>query len=111
MEGACSLRIRAYVADELASEITDGTEDSARDDISFDARKPDLNLIEPTGVGRGVMDSHSGVRRKKLKDLLGFVGTEVIGDDVDLTFGGLTLYDLCQELDELLAGMPCGGFR
>ena len=57
------------------------------------------------------MDSHSGVRRKKRKDLLGFVGTEVIGDDVDLSFGGLTLYYLCQELDELLAGMPCGGFR
>jgi hypothetical protein len=30
---------------------------------------------------------------------------------VDLALGGLTVHNLCQEIDKLLAGMPCGSFR
>ena len=43
------------------------------------------------------MDSDSGVLCKKCKDLFGLVGTKVIGNDVDLTLGGLTVDDLYQK--------------
>jgi hypothetical protein len=51
-----------------------------------------------------------GFSARNSKDLLGLVRTEVIGNDVDLTLGGLTVDDVCQEIDKLLTGMPCGGF-
>jgi len=37
------------------------------------------------------MDADVVVLRKKFKDLLGLVRTEVIGNHVDLTLGGLTV--------------------
>jgi hypothetical protein len=45
------------------------------------------------------MNSDGGVLRKKCEDLLGLVRTEIIGNDVDLTLGRLTVEDLCQEID------------
>ena len=84
---------------------------TARNHATPDLRKPDLDLVKPAGIGRSVMDSEGGVLRKKFKDLLGLVRTEVIGNDVDLTLGGLTVHYLGQKIDKLLAGMPGGGFR
>jgi hypothetical protein len=78
--------------------------------VTLDLRKPDLDLVKPAGIGRSVMNSDGGVLSKKCKDLLGLVRTEVVGNDVDLTLGGLTVEDLCQEIDKLLTGMPSGGF-
>jgi hypothetical protein len=63
----------------------------------LDFRKPDLDLVKPAGIDRSVMDSDGGVLCKKCKDLLGLVGTKVIGNDVDLTLGGLTVDDLYQK--------------
>jgi hypothetical protein len=41
---------------QLAAEVDCRIEDSASDDIALDFGKPDLDLIEPTGIGRGVVD-------------------------------------------------------
>ena len=107
----CSLVVVSDVAHQLAREIFDGSEDTAGNNVTLDLRKPDLDLVKPAGVGRGVMDSDGGVRRKKFKDFFGFVRAEIVGNDVDLAIGGLTVHDLGQEIDKLLAGMPCGSFR
>ena len=34
--------------------------------------KPDLHLIKPTGVGRGVMDSYGWIGLEELENILGF---------------------------------------
>ena len=47
IEGPCSFGVGTDVADELAGEITDGSEYAARDDLSLNAREPDLHLVEP----------------------------------------------------------------
>ena len=37
------------------------------------------------------MDSAGGIRRKKFKNVLSFVRTQIISNDVDLALGGLHL--------------------
>jgi len=41
------------VATELASHIRHGSENAARNDLAFDLGEPDLDLVEPRGIGRG----------------------------------------------------------
>jgi hypothetical protein len=68
-----------------------GTEvNAASNDIAFDLGKPQLDLIEPRGIGRSEMQMNLRVRREKRIDLLGLVCREVVGDDADDTFGGLS---------------------
>jgi len=56
------------------------------------------------------MDPDGGVCRKKFKNFLGLVRTQIIGNDVDLALCGLTPHYLCKEIDELGAGVACGSF-
>ncbi len=54
--------------------------------------------------------ANSGVGLKEVKNSLGLVCTQVIGNNVDLATGRLTRHDLCKEIDELDAGVTCAGF-
>ena len=104
------LGVEADETHELASEVSHRGEDIARDDFRLDLRKPDLDLVKPAGIGRGVVDSDGGVLRKKCKDFLGLVRTEVIGNDVDLRLGGLTVEDLGQTVETVLMQVRNSGF-
>ena len=85
-------------------------EDTAQNHVTLDLGEPDLHLVKPAGIGRSVVDSHRGVRRKKFKNFLSLVRTQVIGNDVDLALGGLTVDDLCKEIHELDTGVTRAGF-
>ena len=97
-------------AHELAREILHGSEDTSRNNVTLNLGKPNFDLVKPAGVGRGVMDPNGAVSLQELKDFLGLVRTQIVGDDVDLTTCRLAVYDLCKEIDELRAGVPCAGF-
>ena len=74
----CRLVVVSDVAHELACEVLNRSEDTARNYVTLDLGKPDLDLVKPAGIGRSVMNSDGGVLRKKFKDLLGLVRTEAL---------------------------------
>ena len=100
----------ADVAHELARQILYGSEDPSRNNVALNLGKPNFDLVEPTGVGRSVVDTNRRVGLKEFKNTLGFVGAQIIGNDVDLATCRLTGHDLGEEIDELCAGMACTGF-
>ena len=75
-------------ADEFAIEIFDRDEDAARDDISLDFGKPDLNLVEPGAVGWGVMDANMTISAQEFPDVRGAMSREIIGDDMNFPLPG-----------------------
>jgi hypothetical protein len=105
-----SFVVVADVVHELAREILYGSEDTSRNNVALNLGKPNFDLVEPTGVGRGVVDANSRVGLKEFKNSLGLVRTQIIGNDVDLATCRLTRHDLGKEIDELCAGMACTGF-
>ncbi len=54
------------------------------------------------------MQMHDRVGLQKLGDSVGFVGREVIGNDVNLLHWGLTSHAVRQEGGELLGGVSAG---
>ena len=108
-EGCGGFVVLPDVTDQLSGEVGCRSEDSASDDISLDFGKPDLDLIKPTGIGRGVMDPYRWIGLEELENILGFVCAQVVGDDVNLSAIGLAGDDLTQKVDKLGAGMPGAG--
>ena len=108
-EGCCGFVILLDVTNELSGEVACGSEDSPSNDIALNFGKPDLDLIEPTGIGRGVMDPHRWIGLEELENILGFMCAQVVGDDVNLSAIRLAGDDLIQKVDKLRAGMPSGG--
>lgn len=78
----------------LASQVGDRGEDAASDDVTFDFDEPDLDLVEPGGVGGGEVKADSRVLLQKLADRVCLVSREVIEDDVNLLAGGAGKNDL-----------------
>src|SRR5260370_41761367 len=66
------LIVVADVTHELASEILYGGEDTSRNNVALNLGKPNLDLIEPAGIGRGVMDANGRISLKEFKNFLGF---------------------------------------
>jgi hypothetical protein len=66
--------------------------------------KPDLDLIEPTGIGRGVMDPYGWMGLEELENILGFVCAQVVGHDMNLSTLRLAGDDLAEKVDKLGAG-------
>ncbi len=71
--------------------------------------KPDLDLIEPTGIGRRVMDPHGWIGLEEVENILGFMCAQVVGHDMNLSTLRLAGDDLAEKVDKLGAGMPRGG--
>src|SRR5258708_7043162 len=94
----------------LVSTVREGVKYAARDDLALNCREPVFNLVEPGGIGWGIVDAEVGISCEKCRNLFGFMGAQVIGDDVDLAAWGLTGEDLVEELDKLGAGMPRASF-
>ena len=61
------------VAYELAGQVLDRGEDTAGDDIALDPGEPVFDLIEPRGVGRGVVEMDFAVSREELPHPFGLV--------------------------------------
>ena len=108
-EGCGGFVVLLDVTDQLSGEVGCRSEDSPSDDIALDFGKPDLDLIEPTGIGGGVMDPYLWIGLEKSENILGFMCAQVIGDDVNLSAVGLAGDNLAEKVDKLGAGMPSGG--
>ena len=108
-EGCGGFVVLLDVADQFSGEVGCGSENSPRDDIALNFGKPDLDLIEPTGIGRGVMDPYGWMGLEELENILGFMCTQVVGHDMNLSTLRLAGDDLAEKVDKLGAGMPRGG--
>src|SRR5271157_6215030 len=84
------------VASEFASQVGNRGEDAARDDLAFDLGKPDLDLVEPRGVGGWEVKPDSGMLLEEVTDRLSLVRREVVEDDVNLLSRRAQGYDLLQ---------------
>ena len=78
----------ADVAHELAGQVFDRGENTAGNDLALDFGEPEFDLVEPGRVGRGEVQVDLRMGLEELRDLLGFVGREIVGDDVDLPARG-----------------------
>src|SRR5208337_3961299 len=66
--------------------------------------------VEPGRVGVREVKVDARMLLQEVAHRLGFVGGEIVEDDVNLLPGQAQSHDLLQEGDELAAGMPGGGF-
>ncbi len=103
--------VLADVAHELAPQICSRGEDAAIDEVAFDLAEPQLDLIQPRGVGRREVQAHVLVQREELAHPLGLMRGEVVEDDVDLLMVGVLGHHGAQKSDELFAGMSSTGSR
>jgi hypothetical protein len=85
------------VAQEFAPQIGDGTEDASRDQIALDLGEPEFHLVEPGGVGWGVMKYHGRMALQERRHSFGFMGRRVVGDDVNRAPGRLVGDNLSQK--------------
>lgn len=96
------------VAHDFSREISFGAKDASGDEVTLDFAKPDLNLVEPGGVDGRVVQGQVGISAKELADPVGFVGREVIDDDMNGFTCWLAGDELVQKGNELGAGVPRG---
>ena len=95
----------ADIAHDLAVEVGLGFENAACNEISLDLREPDLDLIKPRGIGRGVMELNVGMGAQKSLNGCSFMSRKVVGDDMNMGFSGLSGDHLGEKLHELGAGV------
>jgi hypothetical protein len=65
-----------------------GSEYDAGDDLALYFGEPQLDLIEPRGVGGRVMEPDAGIVFQELAHQRGFVSGKIVEDDVDLLWAG-----------------------
>jgi hypothetical protein len=93
------------VTKDFSSEIVDGGKDASSNDLPLDFGEPDFDLVKPGRIGRCKVNAHLRVIGQKVLDEFGFMGREIISDDVDLASEGLRGHHLGKEIDKLAAGM------
>ena len=103
------LVVVADVAKNFSSEIVEGGKDASGDDLPLDFGEPDFDLVKPGRVSGGKMKVDFGMLGQKLLDEFGFMGREIISDNVDLASEGLGGHDVGKKVDELGAGMALSG--
>ena len=109
LDGPGSPVVGTDVAHELAGQVGSRFEDAPGDYVAFDFVEPELDLIQPTGVGRRVVQTDIGMVGEEVIDALGLMRRKVIDDHVDLALGRLSGDQSGQEGDELFAGVVGGG--
>ena len=108
LEGESGFVVMADRAHDLLVEVGLGFEDAACNEVSLDLGEPDLDLIEPRGIGRGVMELDVGMGAQKSLNGCSFMSRKVVGDDMNMGFGGLSSDHLGEKLHELGAGVAVG---
>src|SRR5947209_12245144 len=103
-KGSRSFGVSANVAHEHAGEIFDGREYSTSDDLSFDTRKPDFDLIQTGRISGCEVQLDARMRFEESCHLGGFVGGEIVGNYMDLLARSTKGHHLVEEGDERV---PC----
>lgn len=93
---------------DFGDQLLDAGERAATDGLLGDDAKPALDLVDPRGVGRGVVHMEARSPREPGLDLGMFVRGVVVDDEMDVELGWHFLVDVPQEAEELL--MPMTGF-
>jgi len=75
------------VAAERASQIRDRGEDTAGNDLALDFGEPDLDLVQPPGIGGGEVKLHARMRFEEIANQSGFRSGEVIENARNLRAG------------------------
>jgi hypothetical protein len=96
------------VAHDLSFEIVSKLEDAASDQVMLDLRKPDFDLVEPRGVGGGVMDSDVWMLGQKHDDSLRLMSRKVVHDEMNFLVGRLGGNHVGQKGHKLRAGVTGG---
>src|SRR5215831_9279029 len=65
-------------------EVGDRREDAAREQVAFDLRKPELDLIQPGRVGWREVQTDLRMLHEECANSLRFVGRQIVEDDVNL---------------------------
>ena len=97
------------VTKELSRQVRFGGEDSSSNDSALNFGKPDFDLVEPTRIGRRVVESNCRMGVQELKNTLGFVRAQVVDHDMNFSASRLAGHDGAQKVDKFDAGMPVGG--
>src|SRR5258708_2050140 len=105
LERLGSTIVMTDVAHELPGQVRNRGEDAAGNDIALDLGKPVFDLVEPGGVGRGVVEMDFGVSREELLHPFGLVSRKVVGNKMDFLAARLIGDQLRKEGDKLLAGV------
>src|SRR6202049_359939 len=100
LEGLGGTVVEMDVPEDLAVEVFHGAEDPPGQHVPLNLAKPELDLVEPGGVGGCVMHRDMAMIRQEVFDQLRLMSREVVGDDMDLLSGRLVGDDLGQERDE-----------
>jgi hypothetical protein len=103
------LIVVADVAKDFSPEIVEGGKDASGDDLPLDLGEPDFDLVKPGRIGGRKMNAELRMLGQKVVNEFGFMGREIISDNVDLASEGLGGYDLGKKIDELGAGMALSG--
>src|SRR5262245_3390795 len=107
-KGSGSFIVGFDVAHEFAAQVGHGLEDSASNHMALEFGEPVFDLVEPGTISRRVMQGDVWVLGKEAIHELGFVGREIVHDEVDFLAGGLCGDDFVEKADEFLAGVPAG---
>ena len=89
------------VLHELSPQVGHRLEHAARNDVALDLGKPEFDLVEPGGIGRGEVQVNLRMSIQEVVDLSRLMGREVVGNHVDLFAARLVDDDVGQERDEL----------
>ncbi len=108
-EGPGGLVVMAQITHEFSFQIEPGAENAMRNHVALEFGKPKFDLVKPRRVSGCVMQFDFGMAVQKLRHPPGFMGREVIGDDVNLATGRLMRHQIAQESDKLGAGMARRG--
>ena len=108
-EGCGGFVVLLDVTKELSRKVGFGSKDSSSNDSALNFRKPDFDLVEPTRIGRRIMEPNCWIGVEEFKNTLGFVGAQVVGHDMNFSASRLAGHDGAQKVDKFDAGMPVGG--
>jgi arabinofuranosyltransferase len=91
---------------DLLDEISDAAKRPTANRSLGDQVEPDLDLIEPRRIGGRVVDVEAGARGEPTTDARVLVRRVVVDDEMDVELLRDRLFDVTQELKELLVAMP-----
>ena len=84
---------------DVIPELADGCEAGVGERAALQDGEPDLDLVQPRGIGQGELEVDIGMAGEPAL-ALGLVGREIVDDDVDL-FAPSGGDDLVHEIEEL----------
>lgn len=86
-------------------ELLDAGKRASTDGSAGDDAKPDLDLVEPGGIGWGEMEVEARVAGHPRTNFRVFVGGVVVDDQMNIEVAGDVGVDVTQELQELLVAV------